>query len=173
MNNNKEVIEGKYEVAGSRIISLPIYFASLPEKIHVEGREFGRRTSFHISLVCMERMVRKYGLSIPDLGAKVVEDFREFVRSNDIRFLRYRDEFRMVAFDGRCSIVVMCDVSGIGAFFDLINKKYGLKLDAQPTHVTLYTLKNDLGIYLIDQDDIQKITKVIPNPLGIAPERLN
>jgi hypothetical protein len=61
---------------------------------------------------------------------------------------------------------VRCNVSNLDKFFELINKKYGLNIEYPPAHVTLYTLKDKLGIFLTDNDDIKKLTKLIPNPIG-------
>ena len=64
-------------------------------------------------------------------------------------------------------MIVTCEVSNINKFFDLINKKYGLNIKYPPAHVTLYTLKDSLGIYLIDSDDIKNLTVSIENPIGM------
>jgi hypothetical protein len=61
----------------------------------------------------------------------------------------------------------MCDISNLNNFFDLINKKYDLQIEYQPTHVTLYTLQPNKGIFLADSGDIEKLSKPITNP-GIA-----
>lgn len=164
---NKFICGGeKYEVGPPKedTIILPVSLAGLPAEIEVKGYKLVPRTSFHVSLVCIGKIIEKHNVSIPDFINKVTNDFCNFVQIDSIDFLRYRDEFRFAALGEKRSVVVMCDVSNLDKFFTLINKKYGLKLEYPPTHVTLYTLPEQRGIFLADSEDIKKLTKPIPNP---------
>jgi len=105
----------------------------------------------------------RHDVSDSDFINNVVDDFCEFVKVNDIDILRFRDEFKFVVQDEKRSLVAMCDVSNLDKFFDLINNKYGLKLEYPPTHVTLYTLPSG-GIYLVDAEDIRRFTQPVDNP---------
>jgi len=66
------------------------------------------------------------------------------------------------------SLVVMCDVSNLDKFFDLINEKYQLNIEYPPTHVTLYTLQPNKGVFLTNSDEINNLTKVVSKPSGIS-----
>lgn len=159
----------KYEIGGLRgvTIGLPVNLNNLPEKIEIEGNTLLLKTEFHVSLICFSPIMEKYKVYIPDFIEKITADFCEFVQNNDINLLCYRDGFRFAARDERRSVIVMCDVSNLDKFFELINKKYNLQIEYPPTHVTLYALQ-DRGIYLTDSQDIQKLTKLIFNPIGIS-----
>jgi hypothetical protein len=149
------------------VIGLPVSVIKLPPKIEVEGCELYSRTKFHVSLVYIGQIIEKHKVSVFNFIDKVVEDFCDYTKNNEIKLLRYRDEFRFVSRGDRKSVVVKCDVSNLSEFFNLMNKKYDLQVECTPTHVTLYTLQPDVGISLTDSGDIQQLTKVIANPLGI------
>lgn len=157
----------KYQVGGEQkedTIVLPVFPVDLPEKIDVEGYTLLLKTSFHVSLVCIGKIIEKYSVLIPDFINKVVNDFCEFVQTNSIDFLRYRNEFSFVTQSERRSVVVMCDVSNLDKFSQFVNQKYRLKVEYPPTHITLYTLQPDKGIYLTNSEDIKQLTEPIPNP---------
>ncbi len=159
----------KYEIGGPKAdtIGLPVSITSIPLRINIEGYELQLKSSFHVSLVCIGKMIEKYKISIPDFVNKVIEDFCSFVSTTEINFLKYRNEFRFVSQNERRTIVAMCDISNLKEFFDLINKKYNLKVEYQPTHVTIYTLQPELGIFISDSNDLRELTKVITNPKGV------
>lgn len=159
----------KYQIGGLKedTIGLPVSFSGLPEKINIEGYELSLKTSFHVSLVCIGKIIKKNNLSIPDFINKVIADFCESTKRASIDLAQLRDEFRFVSQNERRTIVVMCDISNLDKFFDSINQKYGLKLEYPPTHITLYTLQPDVGIFLTDTNDLNKLTKKIEVPIKL------
>lgn len=159
----------KYEVGGSKndIIGLPVTFAGLPPKIEVEGYTLSLKSSFHVSLVCIGKIIEKNKLKDIELVNKVVSDFCEFISHTNIDLMCYRDEFRFISEGENRAVVVMCDISNLDKFFDLINQKYGLHLECPPTHVTLYTLQPNIGIFLTDSDDMENLSKPIERPAGV------
>lgn len=161
---SKNICEGrKYQLGGPKedTIGLPVSVVNLPEKIDVEGCTLLLKSSFHVSLVCIGKIIEKYNVSIPNFINKVVDDFCEFTKENNIDFISYSGESRFVAQNERRSVVVMCDVSNLDKFFKFINQKYGLNVEYPPTHVTIYTLQPDKGIFLTDSEDIKQLTKSI------------
>lgn len=159
----------KYQIGGPKedTIGLPVSFSGLPEKINVESYELSLKTTFHISLVCIGKIIEKNDLSIPDFLNKVIADFCEFTKHTNIDLARYRNEFRFVAENERRAVIAMCDISNLNKFFDFINQKYGLKLEYPPTHATLYTLQPNIGIFLTNADDINHLTKIIKTPVKL------
>lgn len=163
----KETTFSKSEIKVSGdVIYLPVYLSNLPEKIKMKDTALYLKNSFHVSLVCIRIIEEKHNIQIPNFSNKVVEDFADFVKTNKVEILYYNDEFKFVTENDLRSIVVTCKVSNINGFFDLINKKYKLKIEYPPTHVTLYTLQNGMGIYLTDNYDIENLTVPIENPIG-------
>ncbi len=149
-------------------IVLPIEIKGLLSEIIIDGKTFfvKRSDSLHISLVCIGEIISKHGIVVQNFKQKVLKDFCEFVKENDIKFLKCRDEFRHVKRDEMESIIVMCDVSNLDKFFKIINAKYNLNIQTQTTHITLYTMQ-ELGIFVTDSQDIANMTKLIDVPLEV------
>ncbi|MFA6177501.1 MAG: hypothetical protein WC694_01240 [Candidatus Paceibacterota bacterium] len=159
----------KYKIGGEKedTIYLPVSFSNLPEEIKVQEQTLYLFNSFHVSLIYIGKIIEKYNITIPDFLNKIENDFCEFIKTNNVEVVRYNNEFKFVARNDKKTVVVMCEVSNLNKFFDLINQKYELPLKYMPTHVTLYgNLKNKPGIWLMNEDDIKNFTIPIENPIG-------
>ena len=156
----------KYTISGTNTVGLPVLLENLLNEIVIEGNALVLKSSFHISLVCINEIIKKHNISISGFVDSMKKDFCDFVKTNDINLLSYLDDFRFVEENELKTVIVMCKVSNLDNFFGTINKKYGLTIECPPTHVTLYTLKDKLGIFLTDTNDIKNFTKPIPNPIG-------
>jgi len=146
---------------------LPVSLDNLPKQIEVEGCKLALKSNFHVSLVCIGKIIEKHKISIPDFENLIIKDFCDFIKNNDVSLIRYRDEFRFATENEEKSIVVMAEVSNIDKFFNILNEKYGLKAEVQPTHVTLYTLQPDIGIFITDSKNLEHLTKTIKSPIGL------
>jgi len=148
------------------VIYLPVFIPDLPKQIEIKGNILYVKNEFHISLVCIKKIEEKYNVKIPNFLNMIINDFCEFNKINTLELLHYNNNYRFVARDDLKSVIVMCEILNLNKFFDLINRKYGLNIEYPPTHVTLYTLKDSIGIYLIDSSDIKNLTNLIDNPIG-------
>lgn len=158
-----EMCGGKYTL-GSDSIGMPVDLSGLLSEISVEGQTLYLKSSFHVTLVAIRKIIEKHAVADPQFAERVVADFCEFVRENEMNLLRFREEFKFASKGEKRSVVVMCDISNLNDFFDQMNAKYKLHVEYPPTHVTLYTLQPDKGIFLTDQSDIEVLTKRIENP---------
>lgn len=147
-------------------ITLPVFLDNLPKELEIDGCKLLLKSNFHISLVCVGKIIEKYNILIPDFENLVIKDFCDFTKNNDVSLVNYSNEFRFVSQDERKSIVLMVEVSNINKFFDILNQKYRLNIEYQPTHITLYTLQPDLGIFITNSKDLEKLTKIIENPIN-------
>ena len=145
-------------------IALPVTFSNLPEELIVEGETFFVKSEFHVSLVAIGKIIEKNSVATPDFKNQVIADFCEFVAENLIDIVGYNFEYRLVHDKALKSIILMCDVSGLDDFFFQMNEKYGLTLEVPPTHVTLYTSHRNIGIFVVDSGDIQKMTIPVAIP---------
>ncbi len=155
----------KYQVK-NETIALPVVLEGLPNEIVIEGTSLVLKSPFHVSLVCIWKIIEKYGVVIPDFESAIINDFCSFVETNDVQLLHFRDDFRFVTQNDLKSVIVMCEVSNLEKFFELINRKYSLQMESPPTHVTLYTLPSKSGIFVTDASDVEKLTRKIENPIG-------
>ena len=152
---------------GSRTIGIPVAVSNLPKEIEVEGYKLLAKTEFHSSLVYAGRIADKYGFYSADFEQKVLADFCAYTAAHSIEFVRFTGEFRFVDKEDKKTVVAMCEISNLAPFIDFLNKKYSLKLEYPPTHVTLFTLQLNAGVFLIDAEDLQKSTKIIPAPVKL------
>jgi hypothetical protein len=124
-------------------IYLPLTIENLPPKLNVSGYELSAKEEFHCSLVCIRDLKEKYG---DDVKEKILNLFHNFVSKNDITFVKYRNEFRLVHREERVSVIVMCDISNIDKFFKLMKQELEIESEIPPTHVTIYTLQPNMSI---------------------------
>ncbi len=163
--DKKLICENKFQFnIKNKVIGLPIKLENLPSKLVIEGNTLVLKEVFHVSLVCIGKIIEKYNVSIPDFENKIINDFCEFSKTNEIKVLEYCD-FKFVTELDQKTIVVMCKISNLDKFFKTINNKYELNIEYPPTHSTLYTLPGKSGIFLTNANDIKNLTKPIPNPI--------
>jgi hypothetical protein len=122
----------------------------LPDTVEVAGSVLHKKSSFHVSLVCVKEIIPNYAKlgkkNDEELAHEILSSFAEYVEVYPVDFLGFRDEYRHAIRDGRESLVGCCDVSNLTGFFDVLNAKYAADIPYQPTHVTLYTLQPDMAI---------------------------
>ena len=54
------------------------------------------KPSFHVSLVCINEIIRKHNVLIPNFKDLVVSDFCDFISRNSVDVLNYFDDFKFV-----------------------------------------------------------------------------
>ncbi len=152
-------------------IALPLEINGLPETISVEGETLQRRSSFHVSLLCVNDILKEHD---GDLEGKILDSFCSFVNKNDISFVRYTGDFRFAQKDERKSLVARCEVSNLKEFSESLGRELGIEIPPQPTHVTLYTLQPDMGIGLNSPADMEgksipvQVSDEVRRVLGLA-----
>ncbi len=151
----------KFTISATNTIGFPVFIENLPKVITIGDNKLLLKSSFHVSLVCINEIIKKYEVLMPDFKDLVVKDFCEFTSENDIKVLKY-GEFKYSEQENLKTIIVM----NLSKFFEILNKKYNLKIEYPPTHVTLYAHDGKTGIFLTDSDDIRNLTKPISNPIG-------
>lgn len=164
---NNYICENKNFTLGGKTndtIALSVEITNIPETIEIEGITLIKKTKFHISLVCIGRLMKKHNLSNEILAENIVKDFCAFIKENDVALKGYKNEFRFVEEGELKALVVMCEISNLNVFFGMVNEKYNINFEYQPTHVTLYTLQPDVGIFLIDADDLDSLSHVVQSP---------
>ncbi len=142
---------------GDGYIYLPLEINNIPKEIKINEYNLSLKSSFHCSLVCVKRI-------LPEQEAEIIKYFCEFVSNNELSFLNFKNEFRLVKRDDRVSVVVMCEISNIEKFFQELGEKYNTKIEIQPTHVTIYTLQPDKGIGILDNTELQNISSLVEVP---------
>lgn len=139
---------------------------NVPDTIIVEGETLHKKSSFHVSLVCVKDILSKN----PGIEQEVLDGFCSFAEKKDISLVRYTGEFRFARHEERRTLVALCEVSNLRELSESLGRKLGMILPSQPTHVTLYTLQPDAGIGLNSHADMESksISVDVPTTLKIA-----
>lgn len=146
----------KYKYDKHGYLFFPIQLPSLPETVVIDGIKLSLKTSFHVSLICVKQF-----LEFENIEERAVSSFCAFAASHEVSFVRFTGEFRLAQFEGRKSLVALCEISNIDLLFKFLSKELGVEVPPQPTHVTLYTLQKDVGIGLNSDSEMKsKSTKV-------------
>lgn len=165
----KKISEWHEYIAGY-IVLANLQLDNLPEAITVDGTHYVKKSEFHVTLVCVKRIVEMLGAG-EDRAEEITELFKQFITTAPINKFNLLPEFRLVQRDERKTIVVMVHVENLKNFFDLLRKKYELDVPYQPAHVTIYSLQPEVGISLSSEEDVRRDTKVaeIPELSGVKP----
>lgn len=150
---SKNYLCGGTKFAYSRgYIGLSVEVNNLPEIVIVNSETLQKKSSFHVSLLCVKDILAKHNNI---LEQDILDAFCDFVQENDVSFTRYTGEFRLAQDGERKTLVALCEVANLGKLFQVLNKKLGITLPLQPTHVTLYTLQPEVGIGLNSHADLE------------------
>lgn len=135
---------------------------SFPETLDFEGVKFLKKSAFHVSLMCVKNILRTH----PDLEDRTLQLFCEFQKGCTLSIRCFTDELRLVTDEdrGRKSIISMCVVENLDTLRIYIEEELGISIDAQPTHVTLYTLEENMGIGVNSFVELTEKSEVIEIP---------
>lgn len=148
------------------VIGLDLELKDLPATIEVEGETLFVKSEFHVTLISPEKITEKTGQDMPNFYETIETEFKKFIVNQPVELSHFTNKFRLAAQAERKTVIALCEVFNLDAFFALINEKYNLSLEYPPLHVTLYTLQPDIGIFVINKADIENLTQPIEHPLG-------
>lgn len=157
----KKISEWHEYIAGY-IVLADLQLDNLPDTVEVGDTQFVKKSEFHITLVCVKRIVEAIGAE--EAEDEILELFKEFIKTAPINKFRLLPELRLVQRDTRRTIVVMARVENLKSFFDLLRERYKLSIPYQPTHITIYSLQQEVGISLSSEEELQNDTKVAQIP---------
>ncbi len=147
---------------GKGYITLPVSLDSysLPETMMWNGSTLLKRDTFHVSLVCVKEiapvLANKKGVTLSEAEDQIVLLFNQYVTEKPIEFLSFKPELREAREGEKQSIVILCKVSNLEAYFKLLNETFDLEIPVQPTHITLYTFQKNVGIGIISDEEMKQ-----------------
>lgn len=159
--SNQYICNSSKYIFSHETIALPVFLDDLPKGIIAEEVSFTLKSKFHISLVPIGKILEKQNIDPSFFKEAVLADFCEYIKKALIEFIDFSNEYRFAWENNLRSLVVMCKVSNLDGFFELINKKYGLNIETPPTHITIYTSEPEVGIFLTNSKDIKQMTKIV------------
>lgn len=143
MNDNTEV----YLKFGYLTFPLNLNITS---KTTVGSETFFSKNGYHISLLCLE-----------DYSESEQKDICEFARKYPIKLKKITNIYRLVTKDNQQSIIVRAHLSGLKKLISAVNKHFGHTFVYPPTHITLFTLKDQFGIGVNSNSEYQQCTQQI------------
>ena len=165
---NIERIQGSecvvFNENGEKSIAIPLLIPNLPRKVSLDNSIFVLKSEFHATVLPIIKIKEKNKIFDTKFDDFIIDYFCRYVENRPIEFIKYTGEFRIASKRDKKTIIAMCELSNLPDLYKMINEKYNLKLEVPPAHVTMYTLYNKLGIFIIDSDDINKMTKSVKIP---------
>jgi len=131
----------------------------------VGGVTFLKRTAFHVSLMYVPNILAKH----PDLEEKILQSFCNFQNGHTFSIQEFTGELRHVTDTerGRESVIAMCTVNNLDKWSKVLERELKITVEPHPTHVTMYTLEENLGIGVNSHTELEKKSELI-----ILPELL-
>lgn len=145
-------------------IMLPLQnvFGKFPDQILVQGKELQKKTSFHVSLVCVKDIVElvaeQKGIDKAKIELDILESFVD--HSLYVELVSFEHEFRHAVQGEKETIIIRCIVSSLTALFAQYRKDFRVEIPDQPTHVTLYTLQPDAAIGINSPEAMEQYQKI-------------
>lgn len=147
-------------------ITLPnLKLEGLPGSVEVNGNKLFLKSEFHITMICAKDIAKI--ISRPrtaETEKQIAREFVEFAKTYGLEKYILKNKFYLVKNGERETVIVLCEVSGLREFFDLLQRKFGVKLPLQPAHITLYTLQRDAGIGILSHDELERIGEPVKLP---------
>lgn len=154
--------------AGSLWTNVPVQIDGLPESFELFGTEWHRKKEFHVTLINGEYVAEVVG---GDLDTeKLRKIFEESCQDVNFKVTSVGPKLSLAEIEGRRSLVIFCTLQGLEKVYTNLEQQFGIVgIERPPTHITLYTLDNALGIALSTQKHLEERTKPL---LGESLEQL-
>ncbi len=143
---------------GTGYISLPVDVSPLPDTLAIPEASgmLLRKPKFHVSLICVKCILEKFPEDQQTEVEEVLRIFNDYVERKPVIFQGFKNEFRFARRDGKESVIVMCDTSDLSGLFTTLSEKMGFDIPTPPTHVTLYSLQENVGIGIRNERELDE-----------------
>ncbi len=163
MESKNYICDGTKFIYAKGYIGLPIALEGLPETITVGGQALKRKSTFHVSLLCVKELLLKKAAT----EQTILDQFCFFTKDHDISFIKFTGEFRHARDSERQTLIALCEVSSLKEFFTALAGHLGIEIPPQLTHVTLYTLQPELGIGLNSAEEMAAKSVLVEPPPAV------
>jgi hypothetical protein len=83
----------------------------------------------------------------------------EYLQQHPIAFVSFQDDLRIATSLDRKSIAARCTMSGIEEYFEYLQSRFGVTIQNQPTHVSIYTVTG-AAVGIDTNEQMESFTKV-------------
>lgn len=160
-----QVLSKDFKYDQGYIVHADIKLKNMPPSVTVNDQKLVMKNEFHITTVAANRIANLIGPNNADMvEAEIVELFKRFIARNGISSFSLLKDFRFLTKDIRRTVVVMCVVPGGDKFFELLSQEYKTQIPVQPFHITIYSLKKDVGASISSDKELKEITTSVDLP---------
>jgi isopentenyl-diphosphate delta-isomerase len=135
----------------------------LPDTFDIDGNTLHKKDHFHVSLLCVKNLLEVK----TDIENEILQHFCIFLKDHEIKLEKFTKVFRLAKADERKSLVALCKVSNLDLFAQYLSEKIGIDVAPQPAHVTLYTLQENAGIGLNNQEELEQKSVEVDVPEAV------
>ena len=147
---NKNIINPNSDIyLNYGYLMLPLSL-NISSKIEVENKTFFSKNGYHVSLLCLE--------NLSESNQKMV---LEFARKYTVKLQKITKIYRLVTQGNQQSIIVRVYLKGLRDLINAVNRHFDCNFVYPPTHITLFTLKNQYGIPINSNSEYRQLTRKI------------
>jgi hypothetical protein len=119
-------------------------------RIKIGTEDFFPKKGFHVSLICLE--------DFPESDQKRVLNFAP---KYPVNLKNISNIYRLVTQENLQSIIVRVHLLGLRKLISAVNKHFSYNFVYPPTHITLFTLKDQYGIAVNSIGEYRQLTRQI------------
>lgn len=130
-------------------LTLPLSL-SIISKIKIGTESFFPKNGYHVSLIRLE--------DFPGFDQKKVLNF---AKKYPVNLKKITKIYRLVTQENQQSIIVRVHLQGLKKLISAVNNHFGYSFVYPPTHITLFTLKDQYGIGVNSTNEYRQLTHQI------------
>jgi len=119
-------------------------------KIKIGSEDFFPKIKYHVSLIRLE--------DLPESGQKEVFNLAS---KYPVKLQKITKIYRLVTQDNQQSIIVRVHLRGLKKLISAVNTHFGYSFIYPPTHITLFSLKDQYGIAVNSTSEYRQLTHQI------------
>lgn len=120
---------------------------NVSSKIKIEGKMFFPKKGYHISLICLENLLESNQ-----------KEILSFAKKYPVELKRITKVYRLATQGNKQSIIVRVHLKGLKKLISAVNKHFSYNFAYPPTHITLFTLKDQYGIPINSNSEYRQLT---------------
>ncbi|KKP47464.1 MAG: hypothetical protein UR39_C0004G0066 [Candidatus Woesebacteria bacterium GW2011_GWA1_33_30] len=128
---------------------LPISL-NIVSKIKIGTKTFYSKNGYHISLLCLE-----------EFSESDQKKVLNFAQKYPVKLKKISKIYRLVTQENQQSIIVRVHLYELKRLIFAFNKHFGYNFTYPPTHITLFTLKDQYGIAVNSTEEYRRLTRQI------------
>ncbi|MEI8060802.1 MAG: hypothetical protein WCG99_00715 [Candidatus Berkelbacteria bacterium] len=174
---SSEFLPKSYDFKMGYII-LYIPSLNIAPKLDIDGEKLYAKDKFHMSILgvknYVEALSKNKKITLEQAESEILKESGKILEKKPVRFVRFKDDIKLVQEADKKTIVIMCEAEGIETFFEELQNVLKIDIATQPVHSTIYTREDGRGIGMINEEELSDFSRPLSEvELNIAKEALN